>query len=156
MKYDFIFSPMHEFTCITQWETQSRTSYQLICYGLQQEWRKWVLYFFGRWKFLAETKMCALCIFEKIRPWARGLRLMRLKTIGRGWGDHPWWAHPYSSWLSSIKASKAIAGQWRVIASGMRAWHRGTRSTRSTTRPARKFPMTRSPKNIFYILHPLG
>ena len=55
--------------------------------------------------------------FEKIRPWARGLRLMRLKTIGRGRGGHPWWAHPYSSWLSSIKGSKAIAGQWRVIRS---------------------------------------
>ncbi len=37
-----------------------------------------------------------LC-FEKIRPWARGLRVMRLKTIGRGRGGHPWWAHPYSS-----------------------------------------------------------
>jgi hypothetical protein len=34
---------------------------------------------------------------EKIRPWARGLRVMRLKTIGRGWGGHPRWAHPYSS-----------------------------------------------------------
>ncbi len=54
---------------------------------------------------------------EKIRPWARGLRLMRLKTIGRGRGGHPWWAHPYSSWLSSIIASNAIAGQWRVIRS---------------------------------------
>ncbi len=31
---------------------------------------------------------------EKIRPWARGLRVMRLKTIGRGWGGHPWWAQP--------------------------------------------------------------
>ena len=34
---------------------------------------------------------------EKIRPWARGLRLMLLKTIGHGRGGHPWWAHPYSS-----------------------------------------------------------
>jgi hypothetical protein len=32
--------------------------------------------------------------FEKIRPWARGLRVMQLKTIGRGWGGHPWWAQP--------------------------------------------------------------
>ncbi len=31
---------------------------------------------------------------EKIRPWARGLRVLRLKTIGRGWGGHPWWAQP--------------------------------------------------------------
>ncbi len=31
---------------------------------------------------------------EKNRPWARGLRVMRLKTIGRGWGGHPWWAQP--------------------------------------------------------------
>ncbi len=31
---------------------------------------------------------------EKIRPWARGLRVMRLKTIGRGRGGHPWWAQP--------------------------------------------------------------
>ncbi len=37
------------------------------------------------------------CIHEKIRPWARGLRVMRLKTIGCGRGGHPWWAHPYSS-----------------------------------------------------------
>jgi hypothetical protein len=35
--------------------------------------------------------------YEKIRPWARGLRVMRLKTIGHGRGGHPWWAHPYSS-----------------------------------------------------------
>ena len=31
---------------------------------------------------------------EKMRPWARGLRLMRLKTIGHGRGGHPWWAQP--------------------------------------------------------------
>jgi hypothetical protein len=31
---------------------------------------------------------------EKNRPWARGLRVMRLKTIGRGRGGHPWWAQP--------------------------------------------------------------
>ncbi len=34
---------------------------------------------------------------KKIRPWARGLCVMRLKTIGRGRGGHPLWAHPYSS-----------------------------------------------------------
>ncbi len=32
--------------------------------------------------------------FEKIRPWARGLRVMRLKIIGHGRGGHPWWAQP--------------------------------------------------------------
>jgi hypothetical protein len=31
---------------------------------------------------------------EKIRPWAMGLRVMQLKTIGRGRGGHPWWAQP--------------------------------------------------------------
>ncbi len=31
---------------------------------------------------------------EKIRPWARGLCVIRLKTIGRGRGGHPWWAQP--------------------------------------------------------------
>jgi hypothetical protein len=31
---------------------------------------------------------------EKIRPWARGLRVMQMKTIGRGRGGHPWWAQP--------------------------------------------------------------
>jgi hypothetical protein len=31
---------------------------------------------------------------EKIRPWARGLCVTRLKTIGRGRGGHPWWAQP--------------------------------------------------------------
>jgi hypothetical protein len=31
---------------------------------------------------------------EKIRPWARGLRVMWLKTIGRDRGGHPWWAQP--------------------------------------------------------------
>ncbi len=40
---------------------------------------------------------CKALAHEKIRPWARGLCLMRLKTIGRGRGGHPWWAHPYSS-----------------------------------------------------------
>ena len=33
-------------------------------------------------------------INEKIRPWARGLCVMRVKTIGRGQGGHPWWAQP--------------------------------------------------------------
>jgi hypothetical protein len=31
---------------------------------------------------------------EKIMPRARGLRVMRLKTIGRGRGGHPLWAQP--------------------------------------------------------------
>ncbi len=35
-----------------------------------------------------------LCHTEKNRPWARGLGVMRLKTIGRGRGGHPWWAQP--------------------------------------------------------------
>jgi hypothetical protein len=34
------------------------------------------------------------CPDEKIRPWARGLRIMRVKTIGHGRGGHPWWAQP--------------------------------------------------------------
>jgi hypothetical protein len=63
--------------------------------------------------------------YEKIRPWARGLRVMRVKTIGRGRGGHPWWAQPLFVMIKySIKASKAIAGQEKVIrvsASGMRA-----------------------------------
>ena len=73
----------------------------------------------GTYEFIQSDEFMLLgeFIFEKIRPWARGLRLMRLKTIGRGQGGHPWWAHPYSSWLSSIKASKAIAGQRREIRS---------------------------------------
>jgi hypothetical protein len=31
---------------------------------------------------------------EKIRPWARGQHVMRVKTIGSGRGGHPWWAQP--------------------------------------------------------------
>ncbi len=31
---------------------------------------------------------------EKIRPWARELCVMRMKTIGCGRGGHPWWAQP--------------------------------------------------------------
>jgi hypothetical protein len=99
---------------------------------------------------------------EKIRPWARGLCVMRVKTIGHGRGGHPCGPNLYSSWLSSIKSLKLVKllqVRKKVIlvsALSMRAWHQETQSTQSTTRPARKFPMTCSPKCIFYILHPLG
>jgi hypothetical protein len=33
---------------------------------------------------------------------------MRVKTIGRGRGDHPFGPNPYSSWLSSIKSLKLV------------------------------------------------
>jgi hypothetical protein len=45
---------------------------------------------------------------EKIRPLARGLRVMRVKTIGHGRGGHPCGPIPYSSWLSSIKTLKLV------------------------------------------------
>ncbi len=43
---------------------------------------------------LTEKRVALFSDNEKIRPWARGLRVMRLKTIGRGRGGHPWWAQP--------------------------------------------------------------
>ncbi len=33
---------------------------------------------------------------------------MWMKTIGRGWGDHPCRPNPYLSWLSSIKSLKLV------------------------------------------------
>jgi hypothetical protein len=50
---------------------------------------------------------------EEIGPSAKGLCVMRLKTIGRGQGGHSCEPNPYLSWLSSIKALKlvkAVAG----------------------------------------------
>ncbi len=65
-------------------------------------------------------------------------------------------AHPYSSWLSNIKALKlvkAVAGLEKVIlvcASNLQAWHQGTQSTQSITHPARRIPMTCSQKYLPY------
>ncbi len=92
---------------------------------------------------------------EKIRPWARGLCVMWVKTIGHGRGGHPCGPNPYSSWLSSIKSLKLVKllqVRKKVIlvsASSMQAWHRGTRSTQSPPARRASFQWCACPKVSF-------
>ncbi len=95
--------------------------------------------------------------------WAvgQGAMVMRLKTIGHGWGGHSCKPSPYSSWLSSIKALKlvkAVAGLEKVIlacALSSQAWHQGTRSTKVWPAWRAGFQW-RACKSIFRILYPFS
>ncbi len=92
----------------------SLTVASLLKLGLQDDRRPSTQHFFlvdffefDRWVC---PHPCQYSTFytEKIRPSARGLRIMRVNTIGRGRGGHPCEPNPYSSWLSSIKSLKLV------------------------------------------------